>query len=363
MIIKSLSRKSKGKVGSVGKREGGNPFANLARYMNRGIEEEDGKAVLWHNFYGSERTTEAEIISEFEKNAALLRERKNGNVLYHEILSFSAGHKAKGEDVYRMVADVGQEYLRERAPDQLGYGVIHLDTDHIHLHLMISANAAGRSERARLSKSEFAQVQKRVERYVLERYKELAQTPVYDRERPKERLKTDAREQSMKARTGEPSQKERIKARMHQMFHEAASFEELARLAKAAGFSFYQRGQTVGISVAGPDGKERKHRLSTLGVQDHYDATNARLAAERDARGPKKSPEPPPRQDASAGSAPRTLDDEIRDLLAGHRDEAPAQPSRESEAARRERELREAHSKARERDREPGGKDRGDRER
>ena len=117
MIIKSLSRKSRSS--RPGSRGGLGPFASLTRYMNRGIQEEDGKAVLWHNFYGTERTREEEIIREFETNSKLLKERANGNVLYHEILSFSRGHKLREDEISRIVADIGQEYLNERARDQL----------------------------------------------------------------------------------------------------------------------------------------------------------------------------------------------------------------------------------------------------
>ena len=129
MIIKSLSRKSTG-----GARGGKSPFKTLVRYMTRGIEEEEGRAVLWHNFFGHDDMSEKDILEIFESNASRLKQRKNGNVLYHEILSFSEGHTLSGEKLYRAVADIGQEYLRERAPNQLGYGVIHLDTDNIHLH-------------------------------------------------------------------------------------------------------------------------------------------------------------------------------------------------------------------------------------
>ena len=153
MIIKSLSRKSRSF--RPGSRGGLGPFASLARYMNRGIQEEDGKAVLWHNFYGSEKTREDEIIREFETNSRFLKERANGNILYHEIMSFSRGYELDDERLFRVIADIGQEYLSERAPRQLGYGVIHRDTDHIHLHLMISANQVGKAERVRVACENF----------------------------------------------------------------------------------------------------------------------------------------------------------------------------------------------------------------
>lgn len=289
MIIKSLSRKasasmmgaSSGKTRGASKQRFSSPFGKLIRYMNRGLEDGEARAVLWHNFYGGERTPEAEILQEFERNAELLEARKNGNVLYHEILSFSKGHQVRGDELYRMVADIGQEYLRERAPNQLGYGVVHLDTDHIHLHLMLSANPAGRSDRVRLSKAEFSEVQKRVERFTLERYQALAQTKIYDRERPRERLKTDTHEQAMKARTGKPSQKEALKAKIHQMFARATSIQELAKLMEGEGIAFYARGKSVGVIVRDPDGTERRHRLSTLGVAEHYQETNARLLSSK----------------------------------------------------------------------------------
>jgi Asp-tRNA(Asn)/Glu-tRNA(Gln) amidotransferase C subunit len=276
LIIKSLSRKGRGFQASRG--GGRSPFSALTRYMNRGIETEDGRAVLWHNFYGSDRTREDELIQEFEDNAKLLRERANGNVLYHEILSFSRGHNLREEDISRIVADIGQEYLNGRARDQLAYGVIHQDTDHIHLHLMISANQIGKSDRVRLSKKEFSEVQKKIERIALERYPELAQTKIYDRDRPLEKLKTEANEQAMKIRTKEPSRKESLKNKIHQLFERASSFEDLGRLSASEGLRFYQRGKTIGVVVTEKDGTERKHRLASLGVEEHYVATNTRLA-------------------------------------------------------------------------------------
>ena len=327
MIIKSLSRKGRGFQASRG--GGRSPFSALTRYMNRGIETEEGRAVLWHNFYGSERTREDELIQEFEENAKLLRERANGNVLYHEILSFSRGHKLREDEISRIVADIGQEYLNERARDQLAYGVIHQDTDHIHLHLMISANQIGKPERVRLSKKEFAEVQKKIERVALERYPELAQTKIYDRDRPREKLKTNVDEQAMKIRTKEPSHKELLKNKIHQLFERASSLEDLGRLSAMEGLRFYQRGKTVGVVVTEKDGTERKHRLSSLGVEEHYVSTNTRLAiskgkspgvtektkAEPAAPEPSRSKEPP---------AFTAVDREVEEILA--QPEKPMEP-------------------------------------
>jgi hypothetical protein len=125
-----------------------------------------------------------------------------------------------------------------RAPKQLAYGVIHRETDHLHLHLMISANEVERRNREWLTKAEFATVQKELEAYVLARYPELGQTLIYGREgQSKERLKTQAHEQAMKSRTGTQSRKEALKNQLHQLFERAQSADDLKRLLESGGHS------------------------------------------------------------------------------------------------------------------------------
>lgn len=278
MIIKSLGRKASNKM------TGGrvkNPFMNLVRYMTRTGDGEKSQSVLWHGFYGHEGMSNDEIVAAFEENARHLKERKNGNVLYHEILSFSAGYSLQGEALAQAVADIGQEYLRYRAPGQMAFGAIHYDTDHIHLHLMVSANGIGKREPVRLTKAQFAELQKAVEAFTLAKYPQLAQTRIYDRDRPKERLKTQAHEQAMKSRTGEPSRKERIKSQLHGLFEQAASMAELEMRLEAEGLSLYQRGKSLGVVERLPDGSERRHRLATLGLAEHYQATMTRFGQGR----------------------------------------------------------------------------------
>jgi Relaxase/Mobilisation nuclease domain len=245
--------------------------------MNRGIEKEDGEAVLWQNFYGGEASHEDHILSEFETNAKSLKDRKNGNVLYHEILSISRGHSLERKTLLRSLADIGQEYLRLRAPEQLAYGVVHLETDHAHLHLMISANRVEASERVRLSRQAFAEVQKGAERYAIAKHPELKQTVIYDRdvnERRKlqgERVKGQAHEQAMKARTNIASRKDVLKMRLHRIFEEAGSLAELSELLGRENLRTYTRGKNMGVL-------ERKHRFATLGLETHFESTLSRFA-------------------------------------------------------------------------------------
>ena len=287
MIIKSLGRKASSKMAG-GRMK--NPFMNLVRYITRTGDGEKSQSVLWHGFYGHEGMGNEEIVTAFEENARYLKERKNGNVLYHEILSFSAGYSLQGDALARAVADIGQEYLRYRAPGQMAFGAIHYDTDHIHLHLMVSANAIGKAEREWMTKAQFAELQKAVEAFALAKYPELAQTRIYDRDRSKERLKTQAHEQAMKSRTGEPSRKEQIKGRLHGLFEQAMSMAELEKRLQAEGLSLYQRGKSRGVVERLPDGSERRHRLSTLGLEQHYEATCHRFAEQQKEQDMKKHP-------------------------------------------------------------------------
>ena len=136
-------------------------------------------------------------------------------------------------------------------------------------------------------------------------------------------LKTDAREQALKTRTHEPSRKETLKARLHSLFERASTFKELAELSKAEGFNFYQRGKTVGVAVRDPDGQERKHRLSTLGVEAHYEMTNRRLA--EPAKKPERVRQEPPKAAPAAERAHRPEPERVR---MPERQQEPAKPER-----------------------------------
>src|SRR5262249_36475067 len=139
MIVKSMSRKSPS-------------FGQLLGYVNHPAEK--GTAIL-QNF----RTTSEDlrkIHSEFLENFHLLPHRKNGNVLYHEILSFS--------DLDRelitpsILEDLTRHYLSLRAPYALAYAKAHFNTGCPHVHLVISANDLGNTHRHRLTKAQFQKI-------------------------------------------------------------------------------------------------------------------------------------------------------------------------------------------------------------
>ena len=245
-------------------------FRQLIDYMKK----DRGEVVFGHNLCGNPFGRQEDLILEFEANARRLRERKNGNVLYHEVISLETGAELRKEEIIRILGEIGREYVNRRAPHQMSLGIAHTDAKHIHLHICISANAVGTQKRERLSKQQFSEVQKEVERIVCERWTELSQTTIYTKERNQERLKTRSAEQEMHKRTGEPSRKEDIKTRVHGILERANTPEEFTMLLRDHKLELYQRGKTIGV-IDSETG--RKHRLSTLGVEAHYEASMVRI--------------------------------------------------------------------------------------
>ncbi len=154
MIVKSISRKTRS-------------FRELLAYISKPPE----KGPLWlHNIPGDPSNSES-ILREFEQNARLLRRRRNGNVLYHEILSFSS---ADGDQVDNAVTEsVTRRYLELRAPYALAVARAHFNTNCPHVHIVISANDLGSPNRLRIEKKRFEEIKRLLADFVRARFPEL----------------------------------------------------------------------------------------------------------------------------------------------------------------------------------------------
>ncbi|WP_459873885.1 relaxase/mobilization nuclease domain-containing protein, partial [Endothiovibrio diazotrophicus] len=146
MIIKSLSRKAPS-------------FGQLLGYM---VAPEGARVDLRHNLPASAGTFDA-VVAEFAENHALLPRRANGNALFHEILALPPDAGISTKRQVEALRHLATRYLARRAPQQLAVGVIHADTPHVHLHLMISSNAVLSRKREWLKKAEFAAIQRELE--------------------------------------------------------------------------------------------------------------------------------------------------------------------------------------------------------
>ncbi|WP_198328308.1 relaxase/mobilization nuclease domain-containing protein [Methylovulum psychrotolerans] len=243
-------------------------FGQLVDYFEDGRQEE--KHTIYNNLFSKNAE---DIKAEFTKNATFLAERKNGVYMYHEVLSITKSTKLSEEKQKEILEHIAKKYIQGRAKDNLVYGVLHDDKkDNLHYHFIISSNPVKNAKRHRLSKEEFSQFKKDLERYVLEVYPELEQkqlinkTPGLKKETG-EKLSNKGAE--LKRRTGKTSQRDSLKDRLATVFAESKTKADFFNGLDREQLSIYVNGNTIGIL---DKASQRKHRLSTLGMLDAFNA-------------------------------------------------------------------------------------------
>ncbi len=80
------------------------------------------------------------------------------------------------EEQQKILYELTGDYLDLRAKDHPVFGTMHHDKEHLHMHLMISANEMEGSRRKRLSKQRLASIQKAIEAYKMKITLNLTQT-------------------------------------------------------------------------------------------------------------------------------------------------------------------------------------------
>jgi predicted ribosome-associated RNA-binding protein Tma20 len=245
MIPKSMSRKD-------------TSFYQLTNYF----EKDDVQDYFAWNLYSNTKNKE-EVIKEFMDNAELLKNARGSVYMYHEVLALQENDLSI-ERQKEILNDLAFQYVSKRANDNLVYGVIHEDTKHLHMHLMISSNKVGEQKRFRLSKSELANIQKEIEQYKNITYKdELA--PTYHYHSKKEELKESMVEQEIKHRRKIKTKKDEIREKLEDIFDKSLSKSGLEKSLEANGFELYTRGKNTGVVF-----EKKKYRFNTLGVDKSY---------------------------------------------------------------------------------------------
>lgn len=245
-------------------------YGQLVDYFEDGRQDE--KYNIYHNIY----STDAEKIkAEFHENAAFLSKRKNGVYMYHEILSITKSRGLSEERQKEILKDIGLDYIRNRAQNNLVFGVLHDDKDdNIHYHFMISSNELQSERKHRLSKNEFSEFKKDLEQKVLTKYPELEQKKLINKEpkpgrEPGEKLSNKGAE--LKRRTGKTDQRDDVKERLKTVFSGAKNKAGFFSALEAERLEIYVHGNTIGIL---DKATERKHRLKTLGMLDEFNAVS-----------------------------------------------------------------------------------------
>jgi hypothetical protein len=263
MIIKSMSRKEPS-------------FAQLIDYMSD-VFKVDTKFHVYHNLFSR---NDEQIKAAFQENARLVRKRKNANYMYHEILSITKSKQLDIEAQKTILREIAYEYIQMRAGKNMVFGCVHNDhAEHLHYHLLISANEAYQKKKTRLTKSQFNTIKKQIEENVLARYPELEQTMVINRRPSAESKAMSGESMSRKAgeqkrRTGKIPQRDAVKAKLHQLFEQVQSKADFFTRLSAANLELYCRGKYFGVKNLR---NNRKHRLQTLGLMDEFTACCQRI--------------------------------------------------------------------------------------
>lgn len=257
MIIKSMSRKQA-------------TYSQLVDYFEDGRQDE--RYNIYHNIYS---TNAEKIKEEFHQNAAYISKRKNGVYMYHEILSITKTKNLTVERQKEILKDIGLDYIRNRAKNNLVFGVLHDDKDdNLHYHFMISSNELQNEKKHRFSKDEFSKFKKDLEQRVLTQYPELEQKKLISREpgsekEPGEKLSNKGAE--LKRRTGKTNQKDDVKERLRTIFSGSKTKADFFTALEKEQLSIYVHGNTIGIL---DNATGRKHRLKTLGMLDEFNAVS-----------------------------------------------------------------------------------------
>jgi len=100
MVLRSISRKS--------------GIGQLIKYIAKNQEKSSG-SLFWNLETNKDDTKSVE--NEFVRNNKYAPKRKNGNVIYHEIISFSKEDKEQLNE--EILLDVAREYIELRSPNSL----------------------------------------------------------------------------------------------------------------------------------------------------------------------------------------------------------------------------------------------------
>ena len=232
-------------------------FSQLYDYLTR----DKSNFSFSKNTYSNSKDKK-NLIKEFMKNSEYLNDSRGKVFLYHELISLNPNTLSLDEQK-KILLDLANKYLDIRAQNNLSFGVIHEDKNHIHLHLMISSNEIESDKRVRLSKKEFALIQKHLENYKNDRYSELEKSSFYQKE--KDLSKEKQQEQEIKHKRNAKTIKDKIKEDLTKTFKTATSKTYFDNYLKSLNYEIYQRGQTIGIIY-----ENKNYRLKTLGLEEQY---------------------------------------------------------------------------------------------
>jgi len=252
MIIKSMPRKTR-------------TFSQLYRYMRNGSSQSSPYDFFSQNLYSNDGK---DIVAEFLKNSHLLRARKNGNYLLHEIISITKSKQLTLEQEKQRLFDIVRTYANQRCKNNLVVGYLHDDKENnVHYHLMLSSNEYGSQKNLRLTKFEFDKAKRELENYVIKTYPELEQDIIINASREQKKNRQSNKAGEMKRSGSRLEKKEKITQTLKGIFAKSKSAYEFFEQLDKHNIEMYNRGSTIGF-INGDDNK--KYRLKTLELENDF---------------------------------------------------------------------------------------------
>ncbi|REL28399.1 hypothetical protein DXX93_18745 [Thalassotalea euphylliae] len=260
MIIKSMSRKTKS-------------FSQLYHYMKSGSSLSSEYDVFRHNLYA---TQDKDIVREFLNNARFVKSRKNGNYLFHEVISITKSSKLTLAEEKQRLLDIIQVYVQKRCDRNLVAGYLHDEKDNnVHYHLMISSNEVDSPVNQRLTKFEFDKAKRETEKYVIATYPELEQDILISATSKQRKTHQSNKASEVKRRGGRLEKRENVYKTLNSIFAQSKSMQNFfARLAQN-NIQMYNRGKAIGF-ITLEDGK--KYRLKTLKLEAEFKEFETRIS-------------------------------------------------------------------------------------
>lgn len=159
-VIKSLTRKDRN-------------FGQLIKYIFNKDQHTHSDFTYFQNIYDTAEDDVEKIIETFKKNDQYRKKRKGGITVFHEILAFSPKDNENINQHPEFLEDIGKKYIELRAPESIAIIKPHHDKDHVHLHIVFSANAKGSSKNMSIRKKDFRIIKEALQEYQKEMYPDL----------------------------------------------------------------------------------------------------------------------------------------------------------------------------------------------
>jgi hypothetical protein len=249
MIIKLIPVKRTGALGGIAK--------YIAQDKSR-IEDYRHQSIF-HNLL---RTELPGMTQEFRENYNdFARQRQNGNVAMHVILSVSPLDRDKM--TVEKMDDLVRTYIERAYPNALAFGAHHRSQEHWHSHLLVSANELASSKSTRLSKQQLREVQAHMLEHIREKHPEL--TVGVEMKNWGRRLHSEKEYYKVKRNPDLKLTKDELGERVQGIFRVSESSKDFYRQLETAGFSTYLYKDRVQGIRFGED--SRKLRFARLGVE------------------------------------------------------------------------------------------------